>query len=140
MLFSNLRLYLKVERHRTVKELDFVISYIQESSNFVNVDQNNLGEEELHITLKYPVLWIRISQWVCCVSLTTKEFVLHIQQNNAQEEGLQKTEAVTENVTTVAKDPRYARYLKMVQVVSRFSCHSLARMLIFGGMYHMAVK
>ncbi|KAI1239245.1 WASH complex subunit CCDC53, partial [Lamprotornis superbus] len=37
-------------------------------------------------------------------------------QNNTQEEGLQKTEVVTENVTTVAKDPRYARYLKMVQV------------------------
>ncbi|XP_005527940.1 PREDICTED: WASH complex subunit CCDC53 isoform X2 [Pseudopodoces humilis] len=36
--------------------------------------------------------------------------------NNTQEEGLQKTEVVTENVTTVAKDPRYARYLKMVQV------------------------
>uniref|UniRef100_A0A8C0BTP1 WASH complex subunit 3 n=1 Tax=Buteo japonicus TaxID=224669 RepID=A0A8C0BTP1_9AVES len=29
---------------------------------------------------------------------------------------LQKTEVVTENVRTVAKDPRYARYLKMVQV------------------------
>ncbi|XP_074019276.1 WASH complex subunit 3 isoform X3 [Numenius arquata] len=37
-------------------------------------------------------------------------------QNNIHEEGLQKTEVVTENVITVAKDPRYARYLKMVQV------------------------
>ncbi|XP_075567812.1 WASH complex subunit 3 isoform X3 [Pelecanus crispus] len=37
-------------------------------------------------------------------------------QNNIHEEGLQKTEVVTENVRTVAKDPRYARYLKMVQV------------------------
>ncbi|NWH39705.1 WASC3 protein, partial [Chloropsis hardwickii] len=37
-------------------------------------------------------------------------------QNNTQEEGLQKTEVVKENITTVAKDPRYARYLKMVQV------------------------
>ncbi|KFW73450.1 WASH complex subunit CCDC53, partial [Pygoscelis adeliae] len=37
-------------------------------------------------------------------------------QNNMHEEGLQKTEVVTENVRTVAKDPRYARYLKMVQV------------------------
>uniref|UniRef100_A0A8C3DD90 WASH complex subunit 3 n=2 Tax=Corvus moneduloides TaxID=1196302 RepID=A0A8C3DD90_CORMO len=42
-------------------------------------------------------------------------------QNNTQEEGLQKTEVVTENVTTVAKDPRYARYLKMVQVRSEIS-------------------
>lgn len=31
----------------------------------------------------------------------------------------QKAEAASENVMTVAKDPRYARYLKMVQVVSR---------------------
>lgn len=31
----------------------------------------------------------------------------------------QKAEAAAENVMTVAKDPRYARYLKMVQVVSR---------------------
>ncbi|XP_010178194.1 PREDICTED: WASH complex subunit CCDC53 isoform X4 [Mesitornis unicolor] len=38
------------------------------------------------------------------------------QTNNIHEEGLQKTEVVTENVRTVAKDPRYARYLKMVQV------------------------
>uniref|UniRef100_A0A8C0BSI5 WASH complex subunit 3 n=1 Tax=Buteo japonicus TaxID=224669 RepID=A0A8C0BSI5_9AVES len=37
-------------------------------------------------------------------------------QNTIHEEGLQKTEVVTENVRTVAKDPRYARYLKMVQV------------------------
>ncbi|XP_030333995.1 WASH complex subunit 3 isoform X1 [Strigops habroptila] len=37
-------------------------------------------------------------------------------QNNIHEEGLQKMEVVTENVRTVAKDPRYARYLKMVQV------------------------
>uniref|UniRef100_A0A8V0YAV8 WASH complex subunit 3 n=2 Tax=Gallus gallus TaxID=9031 RepID=A0A8V0YAV8_CHICK len=37
-------------------------------------------------------------------------------QNNKHEEALQKTEIVTENMRTVAKDPRYARYLKMVQV------------------------
>lgn len=85
-------------------------------------------------------MWIRISRWAWCVPLTTEEFVLRIQQNNAQEEGLQKTEVVTENVTTVAKDPRYARYLKMVQVVSQFACHSLARILIFGGIYHMPVS
>ncbi|XP_040416741.1 WASH complex subunit 3 isoform X4 [Cygnus olor] len=36
--------------------------------------------------------------------------------NNIHEETLQKTEVVTENIKTVAKDPRYARYLKMVQV------------------------
>ncbi|XP_059672594.1 WASH complex subunit 3 isoform X4 [Gavia stellata] len=36
--------------------------------------------------------------------------------NNIHEEDLQKTKVITENVRTVAKDPRYARYLKMVQV------------------------
>lgn len=107
-----------------------MISYLLEVSNSMSVDQNNLDEEELHFPLKYPVWWIGISPWV----KTIKGFVLHIQQNNPQEEGLQKTEAVTENVPTVAKDPRYARYLKMVQVVSQFSCHALARMLFSGGM------
>lgn len=32
----------------------------------------------------------------------------------------QKAEAAAENVMTVAKDPCYARYLKMVQVVSHY--------------------
>lgn len=99
----------------------------------MSVDQNNLDEEELHFTFKYPVLWVGTCPWVWCVHLTIKGFVLHMQQNNTQEEGIQKMEVVTENVTTVAKDPRYARYLKMVQVVSQFSCHSLAMMLFLGG-------
>ncbi|EMP23979.1 WASH complex subunit CCDC53 [Chelonia mydas] len=42
------------------------------------------------------------------------------EQNSTHEVGQQKTEAAAENVMTVAKDPRYARYLKMVQVVSLF--------------------
>lgn len=53
--------------------------------------------------------------------LQIKYYLLSVQQNSMHEEGLQKTEVVTENVITVAKDPRYARYLKMVQVVSQFS-------------------
>ncbi|XP_041441037.1 WASH complex subunit 3 isoform X1 [Xenopus laevis] len=37
--------------------------------------------------------------------------------NNSMNDGiLQKEEAKSENITTVSKDPRYARYLKMVQV------------------------
>ncbi|XP_074863710.1 WASH complex subunit 3 isoform X2 [Carettochelys insculpta] len=39
------------------------------------------------------------------------------EQNSIHEIGQQKTEVAAENVMTVAKDPRYARYLKMVQVV-----------------------
>nr|XP_060632859.1 WASH complex subunit 3 [Anolis sagrei ordinatus] len=37
-------------------------------------------------------------------------------EGNSPEAGQQKTEEDTKNITTVAKDPRYARYLKMVQV------------------------
>ncbi|XP_053112939.1 WASH complex subunit 3 isoform X2 [Hemicordylus capensis] len=37
-------------------------------------------------------------------------------EGSIHETGQQKTEGASENVTTVAKDPRYARYLKMVQV------------------------
>ncbi|XP_007503387.1 WASH complex subunit 3 isoform X5 [Monodelphis domestica] len=37
-------------------------------------------------------------------------------ENNTQDSGPQKCEAAAEHILTVAKDPRYARYLKMVQV------------------------
>lgn len=43
-------------------------------------------------------------------------------QTTPEASATQKAEAAAENVMTVAKDPRYARYLKMVQVVSRYSC------------------
>ncbi|XP_049639132.1 WASH complex subunit 3 isoform X1 [Suncus etruscus] len=39
-----------------------------------------------------------------------------LQQNSLQDSGPQESEVTTENILTVAKDPRYARYLKMVQV------------------------
>ncbi|KAM8896668.1 WASH complex subunit 3-like [Lycaon pictus] len=38
------------------------------------------------------------------------------QHNSLQDSGLQRSEVTPENILTVAKDPRYARYLKMVQV------------------------
>ncbi|XP_028934917.1 WASH complex subunit 3 [Ornithorhynchus anatinus] len=38
------------------------------------------------------------------------------EQSSIQDPGLQKNEVAAENALTVAKDPRYARYLKMVQV------------------------
>ncbi|XP_050606196.1 WASH complex subunit 3 isoform X4 [Macaca thibetana thibetana] len=37
-------------------------------------------------------------------------------QSSTQDSGLQESEVSAENILTVAKDPRYARYLKMVQV------------------------
>ncbi|KAG9490539.1 hypothetical protein GDO78_006071 [Eleutherodactylus coqui] len=39
-----------------------------------------------------------------------------MQQNSINDNSLAKEEVQAENVPTVAKDPRYARYLKMVQV------------------------
>ncbi|MBZ3886203.1 Nucleoporin Nup37 [Sciurus carolinensis] len=39
-----------------------------------------------------------------------------LQQNSTQDSGPQESEVSSENILTVAKDPRYARYLKMVQV------------------------
>ncbi len=36
----------------------------------------------------------------------------------APDSAMSQREAATENLMTVAKDPRYARYLKMVHVVS----------------------
>nr|XP_048274402.1 WASH complex subunit 3 isoform X1 [Myodes glareolus] len=38
------------------------------------------------------------------------------QQDNLQDSGAQESGTPSENVVTVARDPRYARYLKMVQV------------------------
>lgn len=98
----------------------------------MTVDENNLDEEELHFILKLQILWIEISACFRCAYLTILRcYLLYIQQNNIHEEGLQKMEVVTENVRTVAKDPRYARYLKMVQVVSQFFYHSLSTPIIF---------
>ncbi|XP_023572672.1 WASH complex subunit 3 isoform X3 [Octodon degus] len=38
------------------------------------------------------------------------------QQNSTQDPGPQESEVSSENILTVAEDPRYARYLKMVHV------------------------
>ncbi|XP_069829592.1 WASH complex subunit 3 [Dendropsophus ebraccatus] len=40
----------------------------------------------------------------------------HSEQNSINDNALIKEEVPAENIPTVAKDPRYARYLKMVQV------------------------
>ncbi|XP_006019575.1 WASH complex subunit 3 isoform X1 [Alligator sinensis] len=59
-----------------------------------------------------PVLQATTEQQSTSVSPQSE----NVHQNSIHETGLQKTEAAEENVITVAKDPRYARYLKMVQV------------------------
>lgn len=49
-----------------------------------------------------------------------------LQQDSTQDSGPQESEVSSDNILTVAKDPRYARYLKMVQVVSWFGLSSLS--------------
>ncbi|KAM9312438.1 WASH complex subunit 3 [Gastrophryne carolinensis] len=49
-------------------------------------------------------------------SLTVSPPSVVVQQNANNDRASQKEEVQTDNVPTVAKDPRYARYLKMVQV------------------------
>lgn len=62
-----------------------------------------------------------------CLKIYTK---YSLQQNSLQDSGPQESEVTAENILTVAKDPRYARYLKMVQVVSQFGLSSLSSSLI----------
>ncbi|XP_026646683.1 WASH complex subunit 3 isoform X4 [Zonotrichia albicollis] len=88
-----------IQQKRTVAFLNqFVVHTVQFLNRFSTVCEEKLS-----------ALSLRIQQIETTLNILDAK-------NNTQEEGLQKTEVVTENVTTVAKDPRYARYLKMVQV------------------------
>ncbi|XP_014792975.1 PREDICTED: WASH complex subunit CCDC53 isoform X3 [Calidris pugnax] len=89
-----------IQQKRTVAFLNqFVVHTVQFLNRFSTVCEEKLS-----------ALSLRIQQ------IETTLNILDAKQNNIHEEGLQKTEVVTEDVRTVAKDPRYARYLKMVQV------------------------
>ncbi|KAM6302339.1 WASH complex subunit 3 isoform 2-T2 [Podargus strigoides] len=89
-----------IQQKRTVAFLNqFVVHTVQFLNRFSTVCEEKLS-----------ALSLRIQQ------IETTLNILDAKKNNIHEEGLQKTEVVTENVRTVAKDPRYARYLKMVQV------------------------
>ncbi|XP_065599207.1 WASH complex subunit 3 isoform X3 [Cyrtonyx montezumae] len=89
-----------IQQKRTVAFLNqFVVHTVQFLNRFSTVCEEKLS-----------ALSLRIQQ------IETTLNILDAKQNNKHEEALQKTEIVTENMRTVAKDPRYARYLKMVQV------------------------
>ncbi|XP_061844895.1 WASH complex subunit 3 isoform X3 [Colius striatus] len=89
-----------IQQKRTVAFLNqFVVHTVQFLNRFSTVCEEKLS-----------ALSLRIQQ------IETTLNILDAKQNNTHEEQLQTTEVVTENVRTVAKDPRYARYLKMVQV------------------------
>ncbi|KAM6145193.1 WASH complex subunit 3 isoform 3-T3 [Phoenicopterus ruber ruber] len=88
-----------IQQKRTVAFLNqFVVHTVQFLNRFSTVCEEKLS-----------ALSLRIQQIETTLNILDAK-------NNIHEEGLQKTEVVTENVRTVAKDPRYARYLKMVQV------------------------
>lgn len=50
------------------------------------------------------------------LGVDTEQSSSMVQQNDTRDLGPQKNESPSENMVTIAKDPRYARYLKMVQV------------------------
>ncbi|XP_055664058.1 WASH complex subunit 3 isoform X5 [Falco peregrinus] len=88
-----------IQQKRTVAFLNqFVVHTVQFLNRFSTVCEEKLS-----------ALSLRIQQIETTLNILDAK-------NNIHEEGLQKTEVVTENVRTVAKDPQYARYLKMVQV------------------------
>ncbi|KAM9205508.1 WASH complex subunit 3 isoform 4-T4 [Mergus octosetaceus] len=88
-----------IQQKRTVAFLNqFVVHTVQFLNRFSTVCEEKLS-----------ALSLRIQQIETTLNILDAK-------NNVHEESLQKTEVVTENIKTVAKDPRYARYLKMVQV------------------------
>uniref|UniRef100_A0A8C3XYS8 WASH complex subunit 3 n=1 Tax=Catharus ustulatus TaxID=91951 RepID=A0A8C3XYS8_CATUS len=118
-----------IQQKRTVAFLNqFVVHTVQFLNRFSTVCEEKLSALSLRIQQIETTLNILDAKLSSIPGLEDVKFEVSsanvnsvtngplAQQNNAQEEGLQKTEVVTENVITVAKDPRYARYLKMVQV------------------------
>ncbi|XP_025939680.1 WASH complex subunit 3 isoform X4 [Apteryx rowi] len=88
-----------IQQKRTVAFLNqFVVHTVQFLNRFSTVCEEKLS-----------ALSLRIQQIETTLNILDAK-------NNIHEKGLQKMEVVTENIRTVAKDPRYARYLKMVQV------------------------
>ncbi|XP_070310152.1 WASH complex subunit 3 isoform X4 [Odocoileus virginianus] len=89
-----------IQQKRTVAFLNqFVVHTVQFLNRFSTVCEEKLAD-----------LSLRIQQ------IETTLNILDAKQNSLQDSGPQESEVTPENILTVAKDPRYARYLKMVQV------------------------
>uniref|UniRef100_A0A8C9QJP5 WASH complex subunit 3 n=1 Tax=Spermophilus dauricus TaxID=99837 RepID=A0A8C9QJP5_SPEDA len=122
-----------IQQKRTVAFLNqFVVHTVQFLNRFSTVCEEKLADLSLRIQqieTTLNILDAKLSSipglddvtFVSSVSSvtngsqseTTSEFS---QQNSTQDSGPQESEVSSENILTVAKDPRYARYLKMVQV------------------------
>ncbi|XP_055465845.1 WASH complex subunit 3-like [Psammomys obesus] len=124
-----------IQQKRTVAFLNqFVVHTVQFLNRFSTVCEEKLADLSLRsqqIETTLNILDAKLSSIpgledvtveVSPLSVTTVTNGSHSEptseqpQNNTQDSGAQESEAPSENVLTVAKDPRYARYLKMVQV------------------------
>ncbi|XP_031205309.1 WASH complex subunit 3 isoform X3 [Mastomys coucha] len=124
-----------IQQKRTVAFLNqFVVHTVQFLNRFSAVCEEKLADLSLRIQQIETTLNILdaklssipgledVTVEVSPLSVTTVTNGSHSEttseqpQNSRQDSGVQESEVPSENVLTVAKDPRYARYLKMVQV------------------------
>ncbi|XP_069847484.1 WASH complex subunit 3 isoform X2 [Dipodomys merriami] len=124
-----------IQQKRTVAFLNqFVVHTVQFLNRFSTVCEEKLSDLSLRIQQIETTLNILdaklssipglddVTFEVSPVSIPNVTNELHYgtaseqSQNNTQDSGPQESEVSSENILTVAKDPRYARYLKMVQV------------------------
>ncbi|KAM5335321.1 WASH complex subunit 3 isoform 2-T2 [Glossophaga mutica] len=124
-----------IQQKRTVAFLNqFVVHTIQFLNRFSTVCEEKLANLSLRIQQIETTLNILdaklssipglddVTCEVCPVSVASITSESHAEttseqsQNSLQDSGPQESEVTAENILTVAKDPRYARYLKMVQV------------------------
>ncbi|KAM7115485.1 WASH complex subunit 3 isoform 2-T2 [Molossus nigricans] len=124
-----------IQQKRTVAFLNqFVVHTVQFLNRFSTVCEEKLADLSLRIQQIETTLNILdaklssipgledVTFEVSPVSVTSTTNESHSEatsersQNSLQDSGPQESEVAAENILTVAKDPRYARYLKMVQV------------------------
>ncbi|XP_032972128.1 WASH complex subunit 3 isoform X2 [Rhinolophus ferrumequinum] len=124
-----------IQQKRTVAFLNqFVVHTVQFLNRFSTVCEEKLADLSLRIQQIETTLNILdaklssipglddVTFEVSPVSVTSVTNESHSEttseqsQNSLQDSGPQESEVTAENILTVAKDPRYARYLKMVQV------------------------
>uniref|UniRef100_A0A1D5QMF4 WASH complex subunit 3 n=1 Tax=Macaca mulatta TaxID=9544 RepID=A0A1D5QMF4_MACMU len=125
-----------IQQKRTVAFLNqFVVHTVQFLNRFSTVCEEKLADLSLRIQqieTTLNILDAKLSSIPGLDDVTVEVSPLNVtsvtngahpeatseqpQQSSTQDSGLQESEVSAENILTVAKDPRYARYLKMVQV------------------------
>ncbi|XP_020041527.1 WASH complex subunit 3 isoform X2 [Castor canadensis] len=124
-----------IQQKRTVAFLNqFVVHTVQFLNRFSTVCEEKLADLSLRIQqieTTLNILDAKLSSIPGLDDVTFEVSPLHVtsvtngshseitsekSQNSTQDSGQQESEVSSENILTVAKDPRYARYLKMVQV------------------------